>query len=247
MILYFSGTGNSRYTAREIAGITGERLVCINDIMRDGMNVRLSSHSPFVFVLPTYAWRMPRVAEEFIRKAGFAGTKDAYFILTCGSETGNAWKYAKRLCDKKGLKFLGLKGIKMPENYIVMFSAPGKDESKKIIGGALPDMVEAAERIKTGRPFEKPKLSFVDRIKSSLVNIMFYPLFVKADGFFAKESCVSCGLCEKICPLKNITLLSGRPVWGDSCTHCMACICACPEGAIEYSKKTKGKRRYYLD
>lgn len=37
----------------------------------------------------------------------------------------------------------------------------------------------------------------------------------------------------------------GGPVWGKRCTHCMACICGCPAEAIEYGKRTVGKRRYY--
>ncbi|AVQ95642.1 4Fe-4S dicluster domain-containing protein [Ethanoligenens harbinense] len=36
-----------------------------------------------------------------------------------------------------------------------------------------------------------------------------------------------------------------RPRWGKNCTHCMACIGACPVGAIEYKNHSKGKRRYY--
>jgi LysM repeat protein len=40
-------------------------------------------------------------------------------------------------------------------------------------------------------------------------------------------------------------LAEGKPQWGRNCTHCMACICACPSEAIEYKNKSKGKPRYY--
>jgi len=36
----------------------------------------------------------------------------------------------------------------------------------------------------------------------------------------------------------------GKPHWLGNCTHCMACICHCPAEAIEYGKKSEGKRRY---
>ena len=36
----------------------------------------------------------------------------------------------------------------------------------------------------------------------------------------------------------------GRPVWGNRCTHCMACISGCPARAIEYGSATRGKARY---
>ena len=59
-----------------------------------------------------------------------------------------------------------------------------------------------------------------------------------------KYGCIGCGKCEKVCPLDNIRLKKGKPEWGGDCTHCMACICSCPREAIEYGKKTLGKRRY---
>ena len=36
MILYFSGTGNSGYAARRIAGGLGEPLLCLNDRIKAG-------------------------------------------------------------------------------------------------------------------------------------------------------------------------------------------------------------------
>ncbi|MBP9515735.1 MAG: 4Fe-4S binding protein, partial [Clostridia bacterium] len=48
------------------------------------------------------------------------------------------------------------------------------------------------------------------------------------------------------CVLNNIELKNGKPVWGKSCTHCMACINFCPTNAIEYGKHSIGLRRYTL-
>ncbi|WP_408610337.1 EFR1 family ferrodoxin [Lacrimispora sphenoides] len=52
---------------------------------------------------------------------------------------------------------------------------------------------------------------------------------------------LSCGKCAELCPLNNIILTDGKPVWGNHCTHCMACLHRCPTEAIEYKKKTQGK------
>ena len=67
---------------------------------------------------------------------------------------------------------------------------------------------------------------------------------MKADAFFATDACTGCGFCVEACPLNNIRLNDGKPVWGKNCTHCMACICGCPTEAIEYGKRSKGKPRY---
>ena len=42
----------------------------------------------------------------------------------------------------------------------------------------------------------------------------------------------------------NVSLKDGKLLWGDQCTHCMACICKCPKEAIEYGNRSKGKPRY---
>ena len=58
------------------------------------------------------------------------------------------------------------------------------------------------------------------------------------------RDCTGCGACVRACMLNNVSLTDGRPVWGKNCTHCMACICGCPQKAIEYGKKSVGKPRY---
>ena len=71
--------------------------------------------------------------------------------------------------------------------------------------------------------------------------------FVKADAFTAGEACTGCGQCAARCPLNNVTLREGRPVWGTRCTHCMACLCYCPAKTIEYGTKSRNKPRYHFE
>jgi hypothetical protein len=50
---------------------------------------------------------MPRIVENYIREIRFLGSNKAYFILTCGTETNNAVRYIKKLCNEKGFAFGG--------------------------------------------------------------------------------------------------------------------------------------------
>ena len=59
MILYFSGTGNSRYVAEKISKITDDSVISINEILKSRNKDIIESEKPFVFVCPTYAWRIP--------------------------------------------------------------------------------------------------------------------------------------------------------------------------------------------
>lgn len=84
-------------------------------------------------------------------------------------------------------------------------------------------------------------------IKAGDTAPVFYRFFVKADAFRATDACTGCGRCVELCPLNNVHLKNGKPVWGKNCTHCMACICYCPKEAIEYSEKSKGKPRHHVE
>ena len=142
------------------------------------------------------------------------------------------------------MNYFGCFEVVMPENYIALFTTPSKAEALKIIEKAEISIDSAVNFIKGGSAFPKPELSFNDKLNSGLVNHVFYPLFVHAKKFQVTDACISCGLCEKVCPLSNIKLDSGKPVWNNNCTHCMACICRCPKEAIEYGKHSKGLPRY---
>lgn len=247
MIFYFTGTGNSRFAAETVGKALAETPVSVNDLMQEKERTaggEQVSETPFVFVSPTYAWRIPRVMEKFIRENTFSGCCDAYFLMTCGDSIGAASRYLQDLCREKGLNFRGAQKIVMPENYIAMFSAPEKTQAQKIIANAEPLLKSAAETIRTRANFPPQKSGALDRLYSGSVNPLFYKLFVSAKGFHATDACISCGQCVKICPLNNIKLQNGKPVWGADCTHCMACICHCPKEAIEYKKKSKGQPRY---
>lgn len=73
------------------------------------------SERTLVFVTPTYAWRIPRIVEQWVMETDFQGNRDAYFILTCGGSCGNGAVYAEKLCAKKGLRFCGFAPIVMPK------------------------------------------------------------------------------------------------------------------------------------
>lgn len=245
MILYFSGTGNSQYVANQIAKETQDVCVSMNELIKNNnFQPLISKEKPFIFVCPTYAWRIPHIVDQFIEKVSFVGNLKAYFILTCGSETANAIEYIQKLCVKKNLIFSGFAEVVMPDNYI--FMSNGSDETAiKNKMRAVPDQVSRLSQI-VMREEKLPNFQVKEKWKSGLINTLFYKIFVSASGFHITNECVSCGKCVTLCPLNNIHLENKIPKWGNDCTHCMACISGCPTSAIEYKNKTQGKSRYYL-
>ena len=244
MIVYFSGTGNSRYCAQALAHLLGDEMIDAGHYIRHQIAADLITGKHWIFVSPTYAWQLPRVFAQFLRAGSFMGSEDAWFVMTCGDDIGNAAAYIQPICAEKGLKFRGVLPVVMPENYVAMFDVPDAAESAEIILKARPVLQEAANLIRMGEDFPEVPVDIKGKAKSGKINEVFYKKFVKARDFFATDGCISCGKCAESCVLNNIHLENGRPVWGESCTHCMACICSCPVEAIEYGKKSKGKPRY---
>lgn len=246
MILYFSGTGNSEYLARNMASCLDDQLIDLFTYIKEGKSGIFDSDEPFVLVSPTYSWRLPRFLSEFLTTCTFKGSRDFYVLMTYGDSCGNAYKYIEKDMDKLGLNFMGLYGIKMPENYIMLFDLDSDDLNKKIIADGLREVDKISSYIKNKQAFPKKGVGLVGKFQSSIINPIFFKFIVKDKKFYATDKCISCGLCSKACVLNNISYKDGRPVWNGRCTHCSACISKCPKAAIEYGKKTKGKKRYLL-
>ena len=67
LVIYFSGTGNSRYAAESLAKRLNDSLISSNEYIKEGKTADFSSEKPYIFVAPTYSWRMPRIFSDFIR------------------------------------------------------------------------------------------------------------------------------------------------------------------------------------
>ena len=247
MILYFSGTGNSKYVAKRIADALGDEIVNLNDRIKASDTSLVETGERVIIVTPTYAWRIPRVVRDWLLKTELRGARLAWFVMTCGSEIGNADQYNRELCAEKGLACMGTAQIVMPENYIAMFSAPQADKARQIVAQAEPSIDRAIAAIQANQPFaptrEQPLRPLHERPSQS----DFLQMFRQSERLYRVKRLHRLRSCVKRCPMNNVAIKDGKPVWGKACTHCMACICYCPVSAIEYGKKSVGQPRYHFE
>lgn len=245
MIVFFSGTGNSRYVAELIGKAIDDNLVSINQIIKTGNREVLKSEKSLVFVCPVYALKIPRIVDSFIREAHFEGNRKAYFVLTCESSSGNALHYIRKICHEKGFAFMGMTSVCMPQNCVTHYDVPDKAQQKAIIRKAVPNILAVAERIKNDQPLSEETVKSSDKLWTGVASTLFYAFIATAKGYYSTDDCVGCGKCAALCPLNNIEIKNHKPMWKSNCTQCMACISGCPKEAIEYRNRTKGKLRYY--
>lgn len=108
MILYFSGTGNSRYAAEFLAQALGDQAEDVGLWIKERRKGEFRADRPWVVVAPTYGWQLPHVLMEFLQTAEFSGSQMVYFVMTCGGDIGNAAQSIQSLCRRKGLAYQGV-------------------------------------------------------------------------------------------------------------------------------------------
>ena len=243
MIYYFSGTGNTKWIAQEIARLTGDETQNIVALLRDGPTAVFAGEGARIgIVFPVYAWGAPLLVEQFCKQIKLASGAYPYVVCTCGDEAGKAILRLKKMFD-----YQAAWSVKMPNNYIAGFDVDSPELERKKVS-------EASERVKGIAEVVLAKSSVYDvnegpsaGVKTALVRPMFNRFARATSRFSVDESCNACGLCARICPIQAIQLKAGKPVWvKKDCTQCMGCINRCPQRAIQLGRGTKDRGRYYF-
>lgn len=249
MIFYFSGTGNSKWIARQLAQRLGEECIFIPDALREGRNeYRLGKGEKIGFVFPVYSWSPPGIVLQFIRQLSLVNYYSHYlfYVCSCGDDIGLTDSVFKKEVKKKGWRCSAAFSVTMPNNYVLL---PGFNvDSKEVEKEKLQNSIGRVKQIGQWLQEEKEICSYHEGsfafIKTRLINPLFTKWQMSPKGFHAQQICIGCKRCQSVCPMKNISIKDGRPVWGDVCTSCLACYHICPQQAVQYTKRTIHKGRY---
>lgn len=237
MIFYFSGTGNSEWTARQLARLTDDEAYDIT-ALTNPPDVQTTKRIGFVF--PVYAWGAPEPMITFAKKLE---KSDAFTfgVCTCGGDAGLAMKYFSQYYPLESSY-----SLVMPNNYIIGSETDQQDVIAEKILNAREQIQRMAQEILQEKRVYRVKEGIFAGAKSRFANLGFNKFARSAKPFFVQEQCNGCGLCAKYCPASAISLQNGKPVWKDQCYQCMRCINACPQQAIQYGKGTIKRRRYMI-
>lgn len=243
MIYYFSGTGNSKWIAEELARRTNDEVQSIAALVKDGpVAVYANCGATIGIVFPIYAWGAPLIVERFCKSITIGEGVYAYAVASCGDDAG----YAMRRL-KKRFAFQSAWSVAMPNNYILGFDTDGAELEEKKIRAARVKVEQIASSILAHEhvyDVHEVKGAFA---KTAFIRPMFNTFARSTRSFVADENCNGCGLCERICPIGAIKMQNGKPVWvRSSCTQCLGCINRCPQRAIQYGAGTKKRDRYYF-
>lgn len=240
VIFYFSGTGNSLHVAKTLASeLKPSRVQSMTDPLQP---VLTGKYASIGFIYPTYFQGLPHAVASFVRRLDLSTSECDYFygITTCGELQGNALPQLDNLLREKDKKLNYSSRLKMFSNYLLMYKmskkVTEKTEKSDIALQKIVSEIQQKKQKKTRRMIPVLNTYHAQQIKRSKSLDRHYQ--VNAD-------CVSCTLCQKVCPVSNIEMVGGKPNFLNHCEQCVACIHYCPKKAINYKKKTQNRGRYH--
>ena len=245
VIYYFSGTGNSLKVARDLAAeLGGAEIVPIPKAIKEAPIEPQASCVGIVF--PVYVWGQPLIVNSFIDKLSLSKNTYVFAIATYGGMPGATLKQTAKQLESKGSRLHAGFGITMPGNYTPMYGAIPEERQNSMFQKEIARIKEIAEIIKNGIEHKPETSNFLANcIFSGIIYKLGAPRLPKSDkSFWVDEKCNSCSICEKVCPVKNIKIIDGKPTWQGRCEQCMACLQWCPKEAIQFGKKTADRKRY---
>jgi len=260
LIAYFSGTGNTAYVAAYLKQALG-RLPLTTDL--DAIERRQPARARTFDILaigfPVYGCAPPSLVLDYIDLLPDGNGRGTFVFCTKAFFAGGAPQLALRRLVRRGYVPLGVVTVQMPGSDALAFSRKG---SKRTMAAANRDYsqiseidrfiamgAEAIAAIAAGNSAGPYRIHHFPNVVASVLTgfcIAMMPLIMgflrrrlRADG-----RCISCGLCERICPVGNIRVQHGRPRFNQHCILCLRCLHNCPREAIQIGRATVDKTRW---
>jgi len=253
-IYYFSGTGNSLYVARELQNrIPDVKLVPIAALLNERSNERnnniKSDAETIGFVFPCHGLTIPIAVKKFLKCLDLISSEYFFAIATRGGSVFHGFSAIDTILNKQGkhldASFIINMGMNDPK--LKSFIVPTSKELK-VIEMRVQEKLNVIQNIiinheqhhdnTIGVTFSRFKL--LNYILEKLVPFAVHHVATKVKKYFYTDSkCTGCGVCEKVCLSRKITIVDDRPLWQNNieCYMCYSCLNYCPAQSIQiYSK-----------
>ena len=242
VIFYFSSTGNSLYVAKRLKEEIGNtEIVSIKKALKeDKLNYNCNRIG---IVYPLHCFDIPPVVSDFLSLVNLNEDTYAFAVqVTGGDSSKNGFVSINEKLMSKHINLKNILEVKYISNYLRMGREPSIKKAKSLIENSKEDIRRFARSV---RYEERKRIPQNKTMIKNLLNDLWREKFVIKDkNFNVNDNCIGCGLCQKICPTQNISMLNSKPKWHGKCSDCMSCINICPKEAINIGKQTIKKNRY---
>lgn len=238
-ILYFSGTGNTKFVAEKF-----DRELKANGIkteihsIEEAVSIEPDTYDLLILGCPKY-YEYPTLHFVNYLKQKLPTSKNAIPVLAFCTQTGpleTNFKGMAKILARKNHQLIVSKSFPIANNFLIFKSFQPTDDQ------------DAKNRIKQINPQVKELVSALLNKKVKMEQVgtflggMEHAVAISCDKLFpvfamkysVSEECIHCGLCAKMCPKQNIAMKAGKLEFGRNCMFCMRCINLCPANAILY-------------
>ena len=230
----FSASGNTLRVAKLFSERLSERgAECETVRIREDMAAPdVASADTLVIGYPVHGFNAPQNVADFAKGLPESENKVYYIIKTSGEPlhvNDASSRILDRILKKKGYIKRGEFHYVMPYNMIFRHSddmAALMWQAARNTAPADADKIFAGEEAQLKAGLLAVMTRFVVAVEHKAMPYLGRLFKVK------KEKCISCGKCAKLCPMLNIEMKDGLPVFGKNCIGCTACSFNCPADAI---------------
>ncbi len=250
VIFYFSGTGNTYWTSNTIASRLTEHGINTKSVSIESINsgdvAPIAQSADIIgFGYPIYGSDIPMPMRKFIENFPEQNTgKRAFVFCTQMMFSGDGSFVYRKQIESKSLTITQTAHINMPNNismYPMIFRIPNQATIERTVKSGDKKALRFADAIASNKRFFNGRYSFLLGIMQRGPYRMAYDRFTDMLSV-DKDLCTQCGRCVRLCPVGNISMPDGYPVFAGNCTQCLRCYSFCPVYAILVSGKAHNKK-----
>ncbi len=252
IMLYFSGTGNSRYIALRFAQIMKREYREAFEVhsIEEECDFQSMMHNNAVigFCYPIYGSSLPKIMRRFVTRYR-ESLKDKKLILFCTQLvfSGDGARAFSELLKDVSYEVVLAEHFNMPNSIcnIPFFNIRNGDELRGILIKAERRLDRACKALHENKRRLRGFNAF-----SHLLGLSQRPMFQKAEESASDQVavdetvCSRCAKCVRECPAKNLYIENGRIKARGDCTLCYRCVNHCPNQAITVWIHNKVKEQY---
>ncbi|WP_455537945.1 EFR1 family ferrodoxin [Terrisporobacter sp.] len=237
-VIYFSGTGNTEFVAKNIKNKLQEYGYNCDLVNIEKNKINTNDYKSLIIGGPVYVDRYPEILFEYMERylQNYSG-KCMLFTTQASFKDSTAFQHCINRIPSLNITYCTF--VTMPNNfYNFMFKKSSKEEENQLMKKSYIVIEESIRSFLENKVkiYSRKKLTVKIIDKTYKVIFNYYVNFENKKITIDKDKCNKCKLCEKLCPVGSIKI-SDNVSFSDGCLFCQRCINNCPNNAFLLKNK----------